>query len=164
MLLDANRSSLIVIMLFSVLAAHGQTQPPEITDWAKTTPFKVGGAVSAPIAIYAPDPEYSEEARKAKIMGMVVLSLVVGPNGKPRDIKVTGEALGRGLDEKAIETVRSWRFEPAMKDGKPVAVQINVEFNFHLLGTMMILLGYGLNHRAKDVRVDFLPVKIADVQ
>src|ERR1039458_2874706 len=139
MLLDANRSSLIVIMLFSVLAAHGQTQPPEITDWAKTTPFKVGGAVSAPIAIYAPDPEYSEEARKAKIMGMVVLSLVVGPNGKPRDIKVTGEALGRGLDEKAIETVRSWRFEPAMKDGKPVAVQINVEFNFHLLGTMMIL-------------------------
>jgi TonB family protein len=93
--------------------------------------FKVGGGVSAPKAIYSPDPEYSEEARKVKHMGTVVLWLVVGPDGKPRDIRVA-RTLGLGLDEKAIEAVRSWRFEPARKDGKPVAVQVNIEVNFHL--------------------------------
>jgi protein TonB len=93
--------------------------------------FKVGGGVSAPKAIYSPDPEYSEEARKVKHMGTVVLWLVVGPDGKPRDIRVA-RTLGLGLDEKAIEAVKNWRFEPARKDGKPVAVQVNIEVNFHL--------------------------------
>jgi TonB family protein len=93
--------------------------------------FRVGGGVSAPKAIYAPDPEYSEEARKVKHMGVVVLWLVVGPDGKPRDIRVV-RTLGLGLDEKAIEAVKNWRFEPALKDGKPVAVQVNIEVNFHL--------------------------------
>jgi TonB family protein len=64
-------------------------------------------------------------------MGTVVLWLVVGPDGKPRDIRVA-RTLGLGLDEKAIEAVKTWIFEPAYKDGKPVAVQINVEVNFHL--------------------------------
>jgi periplasmic protein TonB len=93
--------------------------------------FRVGGGVSAPRATYAPDPEYSEEARKAKYQGVVVLWLIVGPDGRPRDIKVSRQ-LGMGLDQKAIEAVRMWRFEPATKDGKPVAVQINVEVNFRL--------------------------------
>jgi TonB family protein len=93
--------------------------------------FRVGGGVSAPRALETPDPEYSEEARKAKYQGTCVLWLIVGPDGKPRDVKVA-RALGMGLDEKAIEAVRNWKFEPAMKDGKPVAVQINVEVNFRL--------------------------------
>ena len=93
--------------------------------------FKVGGGVSAPRAVFAPEPEYSEEARKAKYQGTCVLWLVVGPDGRPRDVKVT-RSLGLGLDEKAIETVRTWKFEPAMKDGKPVAVQISVEVDFRL--------------------------------
>jgi periplasmic protein TonB len=93
--------------------------------------YRVGGGVSAPKAIYSPDPEYSEEARKVKHMGVVVLWLVVGPDGKPRDIRVV-RTLGLGLDEKAIEAVKNWRFEPALKDGKPVAVQVNIEVNFHL--------------------------------
>ena len=93
--------------------------------------FRVGGGVSAPKAISTPDPEYSEEARKAKYQGTCVLWLIVGPDGRPRDIRVS-RTLGLGLDEKAIEAVRNWRFEPAMKDGKPVAVQINVEMNFRL--------------------------------
>jgi periplasmic protein TonB len=93
--------------------------------------FRVGGGVSAPKAIYSPDPEYSEEARKAKYQGTCVLWLVVGPDGRPRDIKVS-RTLGLGLDEKAIEAVKTWRFEPAMKDNKPVAVQINVEVSFRL--------------------------------
>ncbi|HEX8816713.1 MAG TPA: energy transducer TonB [Terriglobales bacterium] len=93
--------------------------------------FRVGGGVSAPRIIYQPDPEYSEEARKAKYSGTCVLWLVVGPDGHPRDIQVR-RTLGLGLDEKAIEAVKQWKFEPAMKDGRPVAVQITVEVTFHL--------------------------------
>ena len=93
--------------------------------------FKVGGGVSAPRAVFTPDPEYSEEARKAKFQGTCVLWLVVGPDGHPRDIRVA-RTLGLGLDEKAIEAVKQWKFEPAMKDGKPVAVMINVEVSFRL--------------------------------
>jgi len=93
--------------------------------------FRVGGGVSAPKAIYSPDPEYSEEARKAKYQGTCTLSLIVGPDGKPRDIHVA-RSLGLGLDEKAIEAVNQWKFEPAQKDGKPVSVAINVEVTFRL--------------------------------
>src|SRR5215813_4901667 len=93
--------------------------------------FRVGGGVSAHRDLNTPDPEYSEEARKAKYQGTCVLWLIVDSQGKPRDIKVA-RSLGLGLDEKAIEAVRNWRFDPAMKDGKPVAVQINVEVSFRL--------------------------------
>jgi protein TonB len=93
--------------------------------------YRVGGGVSAPRALFAPDPEYSEEARKAKWQGTVVLWVIVGPDGRPRDIKIQ-RSLGMGLDEKAIEAVRQWKFDPAKKDGQPVAVQINVEVNFRL--------------------------------
>src|SRR5580704_6816428 len=93
--------------------------------------FRVGGGVSAPKAVFAPDPEYSEEARKAKYQGTCVLWLIVGPDGRPRDIRVA-RTLGLGLDEKAIEAVKNWKFEPAMKDGKPVAVEISVQVDFHL--------------------------------
>ncbi len=93
--------------------------------------FRVGGGVSAPRALSTPDPEYSEDARKAKYQGVVVLWMIVDQNGNPRDIRVS-RSLGMGLDQKAVEAVRHWRFEPARKDGRPVAVQINVEVNFRL--------------------------------
>lgn len=93
--------------------------------------FRVGGGVSAPKAIYAPDPKYSDKARKGKYQGVCVLSLIVTPEGTPRNIKIA-RAIGRGLDEKAIEAVSKWKFEPAMKDGKPVAVAINIEITFRL--------------------------------
>ena len=93
--------------------------------------FRVGGGVSAPRAIYAPDPEFSEEARKAKHQGTVLLWVVISPDGRVRDMKVV-RSLGMGLDQKALETVRTWRFEPAKKDGHPVAVQVNIEVNFRL--------------------------------
>jgi TonB family protein len=91
----------------------------------------VGGGVSAPRTLYAPDPEYSEEARRAKVQGSVLLALIVGPDGNPHDLRLM-RSLGMGLDEKALEAVRTWRFEPARKDGVPVAVQISVEVNFRL--------------------------------
>ncbi len=89
--------------------------------------------MSAPRVIYQPDPEYSEEARKAKYQGTWVSWLVVGPDGRPRDLRVA-RSLGLGLDEKAIEAVKTWKFEPAMKNGQPVAVQINVELASGCIG------------------------------
>jgi protein TonB len=93
--------------------------------------YRVGGGVSAPRPIYDPDPEYSEEARKEKFQGAVLLWVVVGADGKPRDIRVQ-RSLGMGLDEKAIEAVRLWKFEPSTLDGHPVAVQVNIEVSFRL--------------------------------
>jgi protein TonB len=93
--------------------------------------YKVGGGISAPQAISSPDPNYTEEARKAKKQGTCVLWLIVDAAGHPRDLKVV-RGLGLGLDEKALEAVRQWRFQPALKDGRPVDVQISVEVEFHL--------------------------------
>ena len=109
-------------------AGHGENQTPPAP---KGGVFRVGGGVSAPKVTYAPDPEYSEEARKGKIEGVVVLWMIVTPEGTVRDVKVA-RSLGHGLDEKAIEAVKKWKFEPALKDGQPVAVQINVKCSFRL--------------------------------
>jgi TonB family protein len=94
--------------------------------------YQIGGEVSEPIPIYKPEPEYSEDARKAKYSGTVLLSVIIDANGLTRDIKVI-RPLGLGLDEKAIEAVSRWKFRPAMKGGKAVAVQANIEVNFRLL-------------------------------
>ncbi len=93
--------------------------------------YRVGGGISAPTAISAPDPDYTEEARRAKKQGTCVLWLIVDSSGHPRDIRVA-RGLGFGLDAKAIEAVKQWKFQPALKDGKPVDVQISVEVEFHL--------------------------------
>jgi TonB family protein len=94
--------------------------------------YRIGGGVSQPSIIHKVEPEYSEEARKAKWQGTVQLSIVIDENGHPRDPKVT-KALGLGLDQKAIEAVEKWIFKPGMKDGKPVAVYATIEVTFHLL-------------------------------
>lgn len=94
--------------------------------------YSIGGGVSQPQLVYKTDPEYSEEARKAKFQGVVVLSIVVEPDGHVSNVKVV-RALGLGLDEKAIEAVMKWKFKPGMKGGQPVPVKANVEVNFRLL-------------------------------
>lgn len=94
--------------------------------------FRVGGGVSAPMLIYKVEPEYSEEARKAKYQGTVVLYVEVDPNGRARNLQVV-RSLGLGLDEKAIEAVMKWKFRPGMKDGRPVTVAATIEVNFRLL-------------------------------
>jgi periplasmic protein TonB len=94
--------------------------------------YRIGSGVSAPIPIYQPEPEYSEEARKAKWQGTVVLSLIVDEKGRATNIAVV-KPLGLGLDQMAIVAVEKWRFKPGMKDGKPVPVFATVEVNFRLL-------------------------------
>ncbi|HEV2492462.1 MAG TPA: TonB family protein [Terriglobia bacterium] len=93
--------------------------------------YTVGGNVSAPIPIYKPEPPYSEEARKAKYQGTVVLWIVVDAQGNVTDARVV-KPLGLGLDEKAVETVRTWKFKPAMRSGTPVPVKVMVEVSFRL--------------------------------
>lgn len=94
--------------------------------------YRVGGGVSPPSVLFKVEPEYSEEARKAKFQGTVILAIIVDPNGQARDIRVV-RPLGLGLDEKAIEAVRKWRFKAGQKDGAAVPVQATVEVNFRLL-------------------------------
>jgi TonB family protein len=94
--------------------------------------YRIGGGVSAPALIYKVEPEYSEEARKAKWQGVVVLAVVVDEKGQPQNLRVV-RSLGLGLDQKAIEAVEKWRFRPGMKDGRPVPVQATIEVNFRLL-------------------------------
>jgi TonB family protein len=93
--------------------------------------FRMGKGMTAPRVIYQTDPEFSEEARKAKYQGNCLLGLIVDANGHPTNIRVLS-ALGMGLDEKAIESVKNWKFEPGKKDGRDVAVEIAVEVDFHL--------------------------------
>ncbi|MFL6300811.1 MAG: energy transducer TonB [Terriglobales bacterium] len=90
-----------------------------------------GGGVSMPRVIYDPEPEYTEEARRLKHQGNVLLACVVGADGRVHDARVQ-HALGLGLDEKAIEAVKKWKFEPSRYNGQPVAVKIMVEVNFRM--------------------------------
>jgi len=94
--------------------------------------YEVGGNVTAPIPIYEPDPPYSEEARKAKYSGVVVVKAIVDAQGNVLEPQIV-KALGLGLDEKALETVRQWKFKPGLRNGVPVAVRIDIEITFRLL-------------------------------
>jgi len=94
--------------------------------------FRVGGGVTAPVLLHKVEPEYSEEVRKAKYQGTVLLYIEVSPDGRATNIKVQ-RSLGLGLDEKAIEAVKQWKFKPGYKNGQPVTVAATIEVNFRLL-------------------------------
>ncbi len=93
--------------------------------------YHVGGGVSAPQLIFAPDPEFSDEARRAKYQGVCVVSLIVDAQGNPQRVQVVRH-LGMGLDEKAVEAVKQYRFKAATLQGKPVPVEVNIEVNFRI--------------------------------
>jgi protein TonB len=93
--------------------------------------YRIGGGVSAPVLIYQPEPEFSEEARKAKVAGDVIVAIVVDAHGRAQRVHVV-RGIGMGLDERAVEAVRQYRFKPAMKDGRPVDVEMNVDVNFQI--------------------------------
>lgn len=91
----------------------------------------VGGGVSEPELIYAPDPQFSDQARRAKYQGVCVVGLIVDAQGNPQNIHIV-HPLGMGLDEKAMEAVRRYKFKPAIYQGHPVPVAIDVEVNFRI--------------------------------
>ena len=94
--------------------------------------YQVGGRISAPVPIYQPEAEFSDEARRAKYQGVCIIALIVDAQGNPQNVHVV-RTLGMGLDEKAMEAVRKYKFRPGMRDGKtPVPTMITVEVDFHL--------------------------------
>ncbi len=93
--------------------------------------MSVGGGVSAPVVIRSVEPEFTSEARAANFQGSVSIQLIVDSQGNPQNVHVIRHA-GMGLDEKAIEAVRQYKFKPAMYQGNPVAVQLVIEVDFHL--------------------------------
>jgi TonB family protein len=118
------RAGLAALLLVWVLPA---LQPALVAQQ------KSGLNTTAPRLIHKVEPEYSPEAREAGLEGTVVLGVEVRTDGKAHDIRVQ-RRLGMGLDEKAVETVRLWKFEPGTRDGKPVAVPATIEMNFRLSG------------------------------
>ncbi len=90
---------------------------------------KIGGSVSTPTIIFQMEPKYSEEARQAKFNGIVLVNLVVDQNGVPQNVHVL-RGVGMGLDEKAVEAIQQYKFKPAIENGEPVPVSLNVEVNF----------------------------------
>jgi TonB family protein len=94
--------------------------------------YRIGGGVTAPSVLEKIEPEYTEEARIAKLAGTVVVGGEVGPDGLAHNVRIL-RGLGLGLDQKAIEAIQQWRFKPGMKEGQPVNVAVNIEVNFRLL-------------------------------
>ena len=93
---------------------------------------QIGGRVSAPVVLHSVEAEFSDEARRAKYQGVCLISLIVDAQGNPQNIRVA-RTLGMGLDEKAIEAIRQYKFKPAMKDARtPVPVMITIEVDFRL--------------------------------
>jgi TonB family protein len=93
--------------------------------------YRVGGGVRAPALLYKFEPQYTEEARQAQVQGTVLLSVDIDPNGTALNVEVQ-RSLEPGLDQKAIDAVRQWRFKPGTKDGAPVTVRATIEVNFRL--------------------------------
>ena len=123
------------------LLAPAQSSLPDAPA-AKPMVYEVGGEVTSPKVVYVQEPEYTEEARKHRLQGVTTVSLVVDVQGQPHDVKVTRSlaenvdpkyrAFAKGLDDKAVEAVRQYRFLPGLLKGKPVAVAIHLEVQFLL--------------------------------
>lgn len=112
-------------------AVASPSQSPEVRDDQLR---RVGGGVTAPEVVSRVDPKFSDEARAEKFAGTVVIGLIVDTNGLPQRVHVV-RGVGHGLDEKALEAVRQYRFKPAMEHGNPVPVRVNVEVNFRFKDT-----------------------------
>jgi TonB family protein len=93
--------------------------------------YRAGGNVLPPRPLHKPEPEYTEAARAAKIEGTVVLYVEIWPDGRAHNVRLV-RSLDAGLDQKAIETVEEWIFQPGQKDGQPVTVGATIEINFRL--------------------------------
>ncbi len=114
------------------LPANASASPrpnPEPSKNEKEKVYKVGGDVTMPVPIYKPEPSYTPEAKKAKLQGSLALDVTVDAAGNVRDVRVV-HALGGGLTESAVNTVRTWKFKPATRRGKPVPVAVMVEVTF----------------------------------
>jgi TonB family protein len=120
-----------------VLATHALTirqnlGTTEFRRVAGVTPLRVGGGVTPPSLAYKIEPEYSEEARMARVEGTVLVRATIGADGTAQNMQVV-KGMGLGLNEKALQAISQWKFKPGTKDGQAVPVLANIEVNFRLL-------------------------------
>ncbi len=127
-----------------------QGSQPGIKGAAQIGPTGATG----PRPTYNPEPEYTEEAREARREGTCVVSLIVGLDGKPSNIVVT-KKLGMGLDEKAIEAVSKWKFEPARRYGRAVMARLNLSLNFKLFGDSGRIVELSQRAKVGDAAAEF---------
>jgi TonB family protein len=131
----------LILLLFSAAVSPAQekketpsAQPSGLTvlvNGVREPVYKVADGVKPPQAIYQPEPTFSDEARKRKVDGTVTLGVIIASAGNTTHLRVL-QGRGYGLDEKAIEAVRTWKFQPATVDGSPVTVMVAVEVSFVL--------------------------------
>jgi TonB family protein len=115
-----------------VAATANQSAVHSGTAAGPARPMHIGGNIKKPVVIYTVSPEFSQQARKAKFSGNVEVYLWVEKDGHPSHVRVV-KGVGMGLDEKAVESVRQYKFKPATLDGKPVTVDLYVDVNFQML-------------------------------
>ncbi|SRR5216684_6310420 len=120
-----------IVMASATAVFFGSNLLAQEPDKTSEPVYELGSGVTPPKSVYAPNPRYDEPARKKKINGTVILAIIVTAEGTVRDIKVI-KSLDPGLDKQAIAAVRTWKFEPATKNGKPVAVHLKTESDFRL--------------------------------
>ena len=123
----------VMSRLFVTVCALGLAVATTVGAQNAPPVYTTGNGVSAPVLVTEVKPEYTQEAKDARIQGIVRLECVVGSNGGVGDVKVT-QSLDTvlGLDQQAVNALKAWRFKPGEKDGKPVAVRVVVEMAFTL--------------------------------
>ncbi len=119
-------SSFALFLSGTTLTAQAPPQSPSEVVYGQFDP-----GITRAKATYQPNPEYSSRAARKKIQGTVLLSIIVTAEGTVRDPQVT-RSLDKDLDKNALECVKKWKFEPATKDGKPVATHVAVEVSFRV--------------------------------
>ena len=122
------RFSTVIVVLALAAAVPALGAAPQ---GAEGPVYTVGDGVSAPVVVKQVKPQYTAEARRAKVQGTVTLEAIVETDGTVGDVTVT-KGLEPGLDEQAVKAARQWRFEPGKKDGKAVRVRITLEMTFTL--------------------------------
>ncbi len=149
-----NLSQIISAMLLGVALTHAAqilaqnaaapTQSAPNADAAQdtqpcaTSPLRrVGGTVSQPLVLFAPAPQFSDQAREAKFGGTVLVNLILDVCGRPQNVHVL-RGVGMGLDENAVTAVKQYIFKPAMENGQPVPVEINIQVNFQVYPTATV--------------------------
>ena len=145
----SHEASVILKVYSNFLTAQGRTEEAAELDAraqalqeANSTPtksselpsgaYKIGGDVHPPSVLEKKEPEYTDEARAAKLMGTEILFVQIGPDGIAHTIQVV-RGVGLGLDESGVDAVSQWRFKPGEKNGQPVSVLATIEINFRLL-------------------------------
>lgn len=121
-------------LFLSLLAAGAvaQSAPSATEQSAGSDPvYKVGADVTAPVPVYRPEPEISEQSRVQKRSGIVTLTAIIRNDGRVGDVKITG-GYDPEFDAAALKALKQWTFDPARKDGVPVAVKVNIEVAFNI--------------------------------